>query len=162
MNNEKQASLEPLYEIIRSTLALFDDLIVFENKKLDAIAANDILLLDQHMNEEQAYLLKMRGLDAKREKVQKELGFAGLTFREIIEKAEAADKAALLPLFEELNEKSAELKAGIRSTKRYLDLHVNSIAALLEKLEAGGATYDQSGEKTNQADPPKRFIPTKA
>ena len=148
-------------QVIRDTLALFDELNDYENKKLDAIAANDVIQLDQYMNDEQAYLMKMRGLDQKREKLQKQLGVPGLTFKEIIEKFDGGDKETLAGLYDELSSKSADLKNAISATKRAIDMHLNSISALLEKIEGAEGTYDNKGEK-EQKSPPERFKPTKA
>ena len=161
MNDVNAEGFESFCRIIQDTLELFDDLISFENKKLDAIAANDVALLDRYMNDEQAYLLKMRGLDQKREKMQGQLGATDLTFRELTDRFSGHERETLVALYEKLSAKSLELKDSIAATKRYIDLHLNSISSLLEKLEGNAAPYGKNGEKERKA-PPARFTPTKA
>ena len=160
MSEDKQGGFDSFKSVIQETLALFDDLIALENKKMDAITENDVALLDQYMNDEKAYLLQMRGLDYKREKMQGQLGSDGLTFRQMIDKFDGGEKEALNALYEELSSKSSELKKSISNTRKFIDLHLNSINALLEKLD-GAATYDKKGAK-EQKPPPARFTPTKA
>ncbi|MCL1809363.1 MAG: flagellar protein FlgN [Clostridiales bacterium] len=160
MSNFNRGGCDSFCGLIHETLGLFDDIICLENKKLGAIAENDVTLLDQYMNDEQAYLLQMRGLDYKREKLQGQFGAAGLTFKQIIDKFETPERETLDLLYDELSAKSSELKEAVSGTKRYIDLHLASISALLEKLE-GAATYDKNGGK-EQKTPPARFTPTKA
>ena len=146
---------------LNDTLVLFDDLIALENKKVDAIAENDITLLDQYMNDEQAFLLQMRSLDYKREKTQGQLGVPGLTFRQLAEKFEGTEKEALDSLYEDLSAKTTELKEAIAGTKKLIEMHLSSISAVLEKIDGNEGVYNKSGEKEPK-EPPKRFTPTKA
>ena len=160
MSNYQRSDFDAFNKVIHETLALFNDLISLEVKKTDAITENDVTLLDQYMNDEQAYLLQMRGLDYKREKMQEQLGAQGLTFRQMIDEFEAPEREGFEKLYEELSAKSAELKKAIAETRRLIDMHLNSINTLLDKLE-GAAPYDKKGAK-EQKTPPTRFTPTKA
>jgi len=148
--------------VLRDTVCLFDEMITFENDKLDAVAANDVEALDHRMHEEQAYLMKMKALDAKRETLQEKLGVAGVPLLQITEQYEGDEKESLLTLYDDLSEKSAELKESIATTKKIIDLHITSIAYLLERLEGKHATYNKDGELEDNADPPKRFKSRKA
>jgi len=159
--SKKAGDFDLFCKVIRETITLFDELLALEGKKIDAIAENDIALLDQYMNDEQVYLLQMKGLDYKREKMQEQLGMQSLTFRQMIDEFDGTERESLASLYEELSSKSAELKEAITSTKRFIDLHLNSISALLEKLDGGQGTYNKSGEKESK-EPPARFTPTKA
>lgn len=160
MSNYSQGDFDSFNKVIHETLDLFDDLIGLENKKMGAITENDVTLLDQYMNDEQAYLLQMRGLDYKREKMQELLDATGLSFRQMIDKFETPKREILDELYMELSSKAAELKQAVAETRRVIDLHLNSINALLDKLE-GVPTYDKKGAKEQKA-PPVRFTPTKA
>ena len=145
------------FETLRDTICLFDELLVFENEKLDAVAANDVDRLDRRLNEEQACLLRMKNLDAKREQLQQKLGYADMTLKQIAEQIGGAEQAALLALYDELSAKSTELKDAIATTKKFIDLHINAIGILLENLETGGATYTSDGEKAAETATPQRF-----
>jgi len=159
--NLKEGDFDLFCKVIDETLILFDDLIKLESKKIDAISENDVTLLDQYMNDEQVFLLQMRNLDFKREKVLEQIGAPGSSFRQVIDEYEGTEKETLNSLFKELSAKSSELKEVITTTKRFIDLHLNSITALLNKMDDPGEVYNKSGEKEPK-DPPKRFKPTKA
>ena len=161
MSDYNRDDFDSFCEIIREMLTLFDELISFENKKIDAIAANDVTQLDQYMKDEQVYLLKMKALEQKREKFQNRIGADGLTFIELSDRFDGAEKETLKGFYEELALKMTEVKDAVSGTKRFIDLHLNSISALLEKLEGNSATYKKNGVKDQDA-PPARFKPTKA
>ena len=160
MSNET-GNFDFFCKTLNDTLTLFDELITLENKKVDAIAENDVTQLDQYMNDEQVFLLQMRNLDFKREKTQGQLGVPGLTFRQLTEKFEGAEKETLDSLYEALSSKTAELKEAISGTKKLIEMHLSSISAVLEKIEGNEGVYNKSGEKEPK-EPPKRFTPTKA
>ena len=163
MSDFSQNEFDSFSVVITDMLKLFEELIDFENKKLDAIAANEVAVLDQYMNSEQVYLMKMRGIENRREKVQTQLGVPDLTFREIIEKFQDSEKEPLNTLYEQLSSKTVELKDSIAATKRYIVLHLNAVTTLLERFEGNNTTYGRSGEKEEQpSSPPPRFTPTKA
>ena len=161
MNNYTSGDFDSFCAIIGDMTALFDELADFENKKLDAIAANDVAQLDKYMKEEQVYLLKMKGLEQRREKFQNRLGAPGLTFSGLIGKFGEPERDILTPLYDELASKTTEVRDAVSCTKRYIDLHLNSISALLEKLEGNTAVYGKNGER-EQKSPPARFTPMKA
>lgn len=128
-------------------ITLFDQLIAFESKKLDAIAANNVELLDLQMKDEQAYLLKLKGLDIKREKLQKQMSMENLSFREIISKLEGEKKVILQNSFEILTKRTEEMKAAANSTKLYIELHLHSLNLLISKLGGNeqNTGYDKNG-----------------
>lgn len=137
--------------LIDEYIALFDQLIAFESKKLDAIAANDVELLDLQMKDEQAYLLKLKGLDIKREKLQKQMNMESLSFREIISKLDGESKEVLQKSFEILTRKTEEMKAAAKSTKSYIELHLHSLNLLISKL--GGDSEAKTGYNKNGVQP---------
>lgn len=161
MSDYKPEDFDSFCKVIRDTLTLFDELNDYENKKLDAIAANNVLQLDAYIIDEQAYLMKMRGLDLKREKLLGQLGLPGMPFKDIIEKFEGDEKETLTGLYDELSFKSAELKNAISVTKTAIDLNLNNISAMLAKLEGAEGTYDKKGDKETKT-PPEHFTTTKA
>ena len=160
MSDYAPSGFNSFCHLMTETVTLFDSIISLENRKVDAINENNLSLLDQYMNDEQVYLLQMRGLDSKREKMQELMGASGLTFRQMIDKFERPEKAPLNFLYEELSAKSSELKKALSETKRHVDFHLLSISAMIEKFE-GSSAYDNKGEKEQTA-PRARFTPTKA
>ena len=76
--------LDDFLDLLEKLVLLFDDLTEVEQTKLEAVTKKDIDTLNDCMKEEQAYLLQFRGLDKKRESIQKDLGFENMKFSQII------------------------------------------------------------------------------
>ena len=68
-------TLDDFLDLAEKLILLFDDLTDIEQTKLEAVTEKNIDSLNECMKEEQAYLLQFRGLDKKREAIQKDLGF---------------------------------------------------------------------------------------
>lgn len=89
--------------VIEDLIRLFQDLIKIEQAKLDAAKKNRITFVEDCMNKEQAAILKLRGLDKKRETCQEQLGYKGYTFKQILSETPEAEQASLRELFDTLS-----------------------------------------------------------
>ena len=127
--------IQKLHDILTELTAIFEELFELESVKIDAIAANDIPKLDNCMKDEQVISMRLRGLDAKREKVQAELRMPGLTFKEIIERAEGEEKETLSEAYIQLEGRLACVKEATECSKKYIELHLKSLDFLLTQLD---------------------------
>lgn len=118
-------------EIIKDFIRLFDALISIEQTKLDSAVANKVSFVEECMNKEQAAILKLRGLEHKREAEQARLGAEGLTFRQILEKSSEEDALILEPLFEELSGKVQDFQSISSSAKEMIELNLHNIRTAL-------------------------------
>ena len=75
-----QKTLDDFIDLLEKLILLFDDLADVEQTKLEAATNKDIDTLSDCMKEEQVFLLQFRGLDKKRETIQKDLGFENMKF----------------------------------------------------------------------------------
>ena len=157
------SDLQPFFLLISSLTEVFQEMIVLESNKLDAIAVNDIEKLEQYMKEEQAYAMKMRGLDGKREALQKSMGFENLTLREVIARLDPAEAERLAEMDGLLRTMIEELKNAVSCTKKYIELHLCSLQMLLDQANESKSseTYDNKGEKQPPDAAPKKFAPKK-
>ena len=64
-------TLDDFLDLAEKLILLFDDLTDIEQTKLEAVTEKNIDSLNECMKEEQAYLLQFRGLDKKREAIQR-------------------------------------------------------------------------------------------
>ena len=159
--------LTALYKLLDSVVSLFDKLLAVETEKLDAIAVNDVEKLDEYMLSEQALTMELRSLDAKREKEQSVLGFENFTLNSIIQAVDGDspdDAAKLKDLMETLEQKTDELTVAVACTRKFIELHLQSIDFVLAKMgeqrEKEGS-YQSSGEKSEQDSRPTQFTPRK-
>lgn len=131
-------------EIISELILLFQDLCQIEQEKLNVIQKNRVTYLEDCMNQEQAAILKMRGLDVRRENCQEQLGWKGDSFRQILDKMDEAGRAEFEPMFEELS-RFVSLFQGISDSARALiEVNLHQINKMMESnsqpLSPAGST----------------------
>lgn len=148
--------------VIKKISTLLDLIISLENKKLDTIITNNVAQLDSIMKEEEVVILQFRGLEKKREMVQKDLGFPSLSFREIVEQSTPPHKETLTMHYQDINEKMKEVKAITDCTKKHIELHLHSLDILITNFqkEKTSTNYTKTGEKKPREMAPK-FTQTK-
>ena len=159
-----------LKNIMDEYVALLDKLIAFEEKKLEAVKYAKIDELDRFLKEEQVHLLQFKGLDSKREKLQKELGFEGLTYKQIIAKTDGDLRQQLEDSFVVLENKTNHFKSLIRTISGCIDVKLHTIDATLEKFGAEPLAkpaqttgiYDKINTDTSAPATGLRFKSTKA
>lgn len=130
---------------IEEFIQLFEELIPIEQKKLDAAIANKVLLVEECMNKEQAAVLKMRGLEQKREQVQKEMDMDGYTFKQILEKVPAVSADTLQPLFRQLSGQITTFQSISESAKEMIELNLHRIQSSLSNDAKTESVYSQGG-----------------
>ncbi len=142
-------------EIIEEFIQLFDELIPVEQEKLDAAIKNRITFVEECMNKEQAAVLKLRGLEQKRENAQKALGMEAFTFRQILEQVPEDTARTLRPLFDRLSEQVAAFRSISGSAKDIIEVNLHTIQASLAAEEGAKGTYSPAVKK--QDDDGKHF-----
>ena len=119
-------------EIIREFIQLFDALIRVEQTKLESAVENKVSFVEECMNKEQAAILKLKGLEQKREAEQQKLNAEGLTFRQILGKVPEEDALMLKPLFEELSAKVQDFQSVSSSARDIIELNLHMIHTSLK------------------------------
>lgn len=131
-------------DIIKDFILLFDSLISIEQTKLDAAVKNRVSFVEDCMNKEQAAILRLRGLEQKREQAQRELGMEHLKFREILDRVPPDVHEALKPLFDQLSEQVRTFQSVSDSAKDMIELNLHVIQSTLAP-DAGKQAYSQTG-----------------
>lgn len=98
-------------KIIEEFIDFFDSLIPIEQEKLDAAIKNRVSFVEECMHKEQAAVLRLRGLEQKREKEQESLGMKDYTFRQILEKVPEDIYSVLKPLFDRMSEQVTQFQS---------------------------------------------------
>lgn len=88
------------------------------------------------MKKEQAEILVLRGLERKQQEIQSQMGFTGLTFREMIDRAPEQEKAELEKAYSRLSESLDLFQKTTQSVKQAIDLNLHAIHRPLEKVDA--------------------------
>lgn len=143
------SDLSNFVKIMNEFIDYFDMLIPIEQEKLDASVNNRVSFVEECMHKEQAAVLRLRGLEQKREKEQERLGMKGYTFRQILEHVSDEDAAVLKPLFDQLTEKVRLTQSLSKNIKDAIEVNLHVIQSSLAGDSSGKETYSASGQKNN-------------
>lgn len=134
-------------ELMKEFIEFFDMLIPIEEDKLKATVKNRVSLVEDYMHKEQAAVMRLRGLEQKREAEQKRLGLEGCTFRQILEKVPDTDAAMLKPLFDKMDSQIRTMQSLSGSIKDAIEVNLRVIELNLAGDSSGKATYSAAGQK---------------
>lgn len=149
-------TLDDFIDLLEKLILLFDDLTDVEQTKLNAIKKRDIDALNDCMKEEQAYLLQFRGLDKKRESMQKELGFENMKLTEIIPTLKDKQyKDEFQELYDALKETMNYYQQIHNSAKSIIETRLIGIERAIDILKDSStpapSTYSSDGQVHNNA-----------
>ena len=118
--------------LIKELIELFDALIAVEQKKLDSVVNNNISVVEECMKKEQAFVLRLRGLEQQRESIQTAMGMQGMAFREILTKVPQEILDELAPLFQEHSEKVRAFQSVNDNAKDAIQVNLYQIQSVLD------------------------------
>lgn len=133
--------------LMKEFIEFLDTLIPLEQDKLNATVKNRVSLVDDYMHKEQAAVMRLKGLEQKREAEQKLLGFEGCSFRQILEKVPDADAAILKPLFDRMDSQVHIIQSLNKNIQDAIEVNLRVIELNLAGDSSGKATYSASGQK---------------
>lgn len=114
---EFAGTLEQLCQVVA-------DITRIEEEKAKAASEGHHSMIDGLLKEDQACILKLRGLEQQRMRQAQELGFQDLTFRQILEKVDQEQRECLLPLFTKLDSQIHQLSSIRESSERAISLRL--------------------------------------
>lgn len=115
-----------------------------EQSRIEAASQRQHKKIQDFANEEQAAILSLRGLEQRRQHQAEGLGWKGLTFRQILDVADAEQKKVLLPRFNELDERVSLLKEIRKSADRIIKLRIRELEdaiAISGGVPGGGTSH---------------------
>jgi len=113
--------------IIDDLISLFTEMINLEQSKFESIKNNRITHLQDCINKEQAAILKLRGLDKKREACQEKLGYKGYTFKEILSAIPDENRNEVQKQFNKLTRQIVQFRKVCESSSSLLAIRLHSI-----------------------------------
>lgn len=136
--------MDEFKKVISDLIRLFRQLIKVEEVKLNAAAGKHIGTLEDCVKQEQALLLRLRGLEQNRERTQKKVGYEGLQFREILERVPDNEREELYELFDELSREIQMFREINEDSNQILQTNIHSIEKALYKKTGG--VYNEKGK----------------
>ncbi len=140
--------MKEFQRVIKEMTALFHQFTGVEQVKLEAAAGNHVATVEECMTKEQSLVLKLRGLEKEREKSQKEAGYEGMRFREILASVSEEERKELLPLFDGLSREIQIFQEVSDDAAKIISNNLHMIRRALD--EKGGVTY--GGDGKNEAE----------
>lgn len=140
--------------VVGNLIALIEEFNQLETEKLKAVQQNRVTFVEEAMKKEQAAIMKLRGLDKKREAIQKDLGWERLTFQQILSQVTVVEKEELEPLFEQLSGRVQTFDNTRDCAQKALEISLHHInTAIAKKAAEGNRAYTSDGtpSKLNQS-----------
>lgn len=123
--------------VIEDFILLFKDLIQIEETKLEAASKNRVTYVEDCMNKEQAAILRLRGLEKKRDTVQEKLGFKGYTFQQILSETTGEDQDRLRKLFDTLSRQVRQFQDTNESARSMIEINLHMINKAINNSQDG-------------------------
>ena len=145
--DHKQA--KTLYDMIRNYLVFYKEFLEFETTKLDNVANNRMNLIDEHVKNEEVFLLKCRGFEVKREAFLKECGMENMLMSEVISTAPEDVREPLESVFMELSETLLDLREINSRCNSMIEIRLHNIEKTINQFEEHKQTQKNptKGEK---------------
>ncbi|MCI8320320.1 MAG: flagellar protein FlgN [Dorea sp.] len=136
--------MDEFKKVIGQLISLFHQLMKIEEVKLQAAAGNHVGTVEDCVTQQQALLLKLRGLEQARERAQAKAGYAGMQFRQILEKVQDSEREELYQLFDELSREIQMFQEVNEDANQILRTNLHMIDKTLRDKTAN--TYNGEGK----------------
>ena len=132
--------------VVEDLVELFEELIEIEQIKIEAVKKNMVSYVEDCMNREQAAVLKLRGLEKKRETCQKNMGFEGYTFKQILEATTGEEHSRLRQLFDTLSHHVSLFQDTNESARAMLEISLHNINKAILRTHQNNAKDKKNWE----------------
>lgn len=135
--------MEEFENILNEIIVFFDEIIDVENEKFNATLNNKVIIVEDCIKKEQALLLRLKGLDKKREIMQNKLGYNNMTFREIINNIPDNYKEKFQELFNTIQYRLKSYKEISKTAQSALEDSLYNINLKLSNFNNKQNTYNK-------------------
>ncbi len=144
--------MDELVQILTEMKNALTEALPLEKAKFKAVEEEKIGILEECMAKEQAFALRIKGLEQKRMKYMEERGYGNMTLRELADGMEGEEQRKLRTLLD-------ELVLAVQNFTSYNDESMKLVRLRLHNLERaaspdGGMTYGRE----QSADDEKHII----
>ena len=143
MTDTAQNPLEIFAALIQDLADTAERIARAEEAKAEAASLKQHHRLDGLIQEEQAQILKLRGLEQRRLKLAEALGWKSLTFRQILSQASPDEAEFLRPYFLDLEQQLQRLEQARKSSEQIIHTRLHEMEVFLARQQ--GESYDSMG-----------------
>lgn len=130
-----KALSEELLLFMERYLSFYHEFLLLETTKYNDMASNNIQALNDHVNNEEAYMLKSKGLELERDKLVAKTGLPKATFRELIPLFEEPEQNKMKTIYNDLHDVLSDLKETNLRCNYLTELRLRRVEIDLQKLE---------------------------
>lgn len=105
----------------------FDEMVSFEQEKLDALLSYELKRIEQSIASQQAVAMQLSNLEKRRAELQSAAGFADMTFREIIAATQDSRRAEMEALFDRIGKAIEEVKECNKESMDFVQMNLQTI-----------------------------------
>ncbi|MCC8024775.1 MAG: hypothetical protein LIP16_05685 [Clostridium sp.] len=139
MSQERQSTLDEFAAVMTELTEVVCELAQQEEEKASAASERRHEALDGCIRQEQALLMKLKGLEQRRTELIGQLGWDSLTFRQILSQAPEAEKVLMEPLFFSLDWEIGRLRRAHEAANRIIGSRIHELQIFLARAEAAAA-----------------------
>lgn len=145
---------DKLTALFKRMLAFYEKFLQLETEKYEDVKAGVLDRLDQRIREEQAFLLKARGLEHERLKLQEKAGCPQTAFRDLIPLFAPEQQESMRKLYDDLSAVIRKLKQTNEDCNRLTGAKLHQAEIILNRMQNSPelrAVYDSKVKKRTQA-----------
>lgn len=138
-----------ILDFLKDYCRFYKDFLNLEKEKLNDIEHGNYATLDKHVRNEEAFVLKSKGLEKERLSLMEQLGKKDATFREIIPMFDESLRGEAEQVFEEFSKVIFELKDTNSTCNELATLKLTTIQNTLNKMNKSGelsGIYDRQAK----------------
>lgn len=156
----KQLS-EELLHFFQNYLLFYKDFLVLETEKFEDMSQNNLQTLDERVKKEQAYLLKLKGLEIEREKLIGQTGDPKTTFRGLIPLFEEPYRAKMKSIYDELSDVLLDLREMNHRCNYLTEIKLHNITVDLNKIKNNPELQNVYNAKAQEGNTPPSVLSMK-
>jgi len=116
-------------------LAFYNEFLVLENGKYNDIISGNLSALDEHLKNEQAYMLKSKGLELERAKLMDQTENPKATFKELIPLFDPSMQDQIQSIYNSLSQVISNLKRTNLQCNYIAKLKLHRVELDMQKLK---------------------------
>lgn len=156
-----QKTEETLLSFLRELTEFYRNFLKLETDKQAELEEGLLDRLDARMKEEQAYVLRARGLEVRRRKLMELTPQPEATFRELIGLFSPERQGTAREIYDSLSSMLLELRETNQKNNRLAELKLRQVSAVLAKLENRPDLKEMYDEKLESRSRPSGILSKK-
>lgn len=140
---------EDLIIIMNDTIDSINQMIDLQNQKIELSNQDNIAIIENIMRKEEAVLMRLRGLDKKRDDLLAANNIKNTSFIDIINDDDTKLKSSMQETYKTLKDKLDELSEKKQIATNIIKSNISKISLMLDRIDYyNSASYNQMGEIT--------------